>query len=91
MSCLIGLVEVHVGNAAAVRLVFTSPEYSASVDEDESPHSQILIVKAIRSDGNPVGAVSYSIISGNEDGAFEVTGQSGTLSTQADLIAKTIR
>ncbi|XP_071787614.1 protein dachsous-like [Asterias amurensis] len=71
-----GLVEVHVGNAAAVRLVFTSPEYSASVDEDESPHSQILIVKAIRSDGNPVGAVSYSIISGNEDGAFEVTGQS---------------
>ena len=72
-----GLVEVHVGNAAAVRLVFTSSEYTASVTEDEDSHSQILILKAVRSDGNLVGLITYSIISGNEDGAFEITRQSG--------------
>ncbi|XP_022092788.1 protocadherin-16-like [Acanthaster planci] len=71
-----GLVEVHVGNAAAVRLEFLSSEYAASVLEDESAHTQILILKAVRSDGNPAGQVTYSIISGNDDGAFEITGQS---------------
>ncbi|XP_038055209.1 protein dachsous-like [Patiria miniata] len=71
-----GLVEVHVGNAAAVRLDFLSSEYSASVLEDESADTQILILKAVRSDGNPSGQVTYSIISGNDDAAFKITGQS---------------
>lgn len=57
--------------------VFEHREYTANLSEDVVVGTQVLRVQAVSRDADTNGEISYSIISGNEHGMFNVDPRTG--------------
>ncbi|XP_011304986.1 cadherin-87A [Fopius arisanus] len=74
-------VVIHLEDVNDNKPVFTQHSYRASVAENLSinPPATILQVRAEDDDDDVNGKVSYTIVSGNEDGAFSLNEETGFL------------
>lgn len=70
-------VAVHVIVLSDYQPVFQSPEYSAQLPESSAVGTEVLSVSALTRDGSDDEPVRYSIISGNEDGRFQIHPETG--------------
>ncbi|XP_043828219.1 protocadherin-23 [Dromiciops gliroides] len=59
--------------------IFSSPEYHAHVKESLPVGSEIIVVSAKDHDTGANSEVTYTIISGNEKGHFQVDGETGVI------------
>ena len=59
------------------RPVFYPRNYSKNIRENTPTNEEIITVQASDEDSGEFGKVSYSIISGNDDGKFQIDSVSG--------------
>lgn len=70
-------VTVHVVDLNDYQPVFQSSEYMAEIPESLPVGTEVISVSAQTRDGTGTEPVRYSIISGNEDGRFEIISDTG--------------
>ncbi|XP_033119933.1 protocadherin-23-like isoform X2 [Anneissia japonica] len=80
------VVEVRVGNAAISSLNFDALEYEASIPEDARYNTPVQTVRAEHSDKNNNSPIMYSIIRGNDDGAFFINENSGAITVAQENV-----
>lgn len=68
---------VHVVDLNDYQPVFQSPEYMAEIPESLPVGTEVISVSAQTRDGTGTEPVRYSIISGNEDGRFQMNSETG--------------
>uniref|UniRef100_W5U6J6 Protocadherin Fat 2 n=1 Tax=Ictalurus punctatus TaxID=7998 RepID=W5U6J6_ICTPU len=78
-------VTVHVVDLNDYQPVFQSSEYMAEIPESLPVGTEVISVSAQTRDGTGTEPVRYSIISGNEDGRFEIISDTGVLWVKAPL------
>ncbi|KAL4230834.1 condensed mesenchymal cell proliferation [Mactra antiquata] len=66
---------------------FYPRNYSMNIQDSSQPGSNIITVQASDEDSGLYGVVTYSIVSGNEDGKFVIDSDSGTISVYSNLPA----
>ncbi|XP_063989387.1 cadherin-87A isoform X2 [Diachasmimorpha longicaudata] len=83
-------VVIHLEDVNDNKPLFTQHSYRASVAENLSinPPATILQVRAEDNDEGLNGKVSYTIVSGNDDGAFNLNGDSGFLYPAISLVGR---
>uniref|UniRef100_A0A3B4TRB4 FAT atypical cadherin 2 n=3 Tax=Percomorphaceae TaxID=1489872 RepID=A0A3B4TRB4_SERDU len=81
----IATVTVDVVSLDDYQPVFLSSEYTAQLRESLAVGSEVLSVSALTRDGGGPDHVVYRIISGNEDGRFQLDSQTGLLLLIAPL------
>ncbi|XP_036424414.1 LOW QUALITY PROTEIN: protocadherin Fat 2 [Colossoma macropomum] len=81
----IATVTVHVVDLSDYQPVFLSAEYTAQLPESSAIGTEVLSVSALTRDGTGNEPVRYSIISGNEDGRFQINPETGVLWVSAAL------
>ena len=59
------------------RPVFYPRNYSKNIGENTPTNEEIITVQASDADSGEFGKVSYSIVSGNDDGNFQIDSVSG--------------
>lgn len=72
-------VTVHVVDLNDYQPVFLSPEYMAEIPESLPVGTEVISVSAQTRDGTGSEPVRYSIISGNEDGRFQINSETGEI------------
>lgn len=70
-------VTVQVVDLSDYQPVFLSSEYMAEIPESLPVGTEVISVSAQTRDGTSSKPVRYSIISGNEDGRFQLNSESG--------------
>lgn len=70
-------ITVHVVDLNDYQPVFQSPEYMAEIPESLPLGTEVISVSAQTRDGTGTEPVRYSIISGNEDGRFQMISETG--------------
>ncbi|XP_026859393.2 protocadherin Fat 2 [Electrophorus electricus] len=78
-------VTVHIIDLSDYQPVFLSPEYTAQILESVPIGTEVLSVSALTRDGTGSEPVRYSIVSGNEDGRFQIDQEKGVLWVNAAL------
>ncbi|XP_076877989.1 protocadherin Fat 2 [Brachyhypopomus gauderio] len=78
-------VTIHVIDLSDYQPVFLSPEYTAQIPESVPIGTEVLSVSTLTTDGTGSEPVRYSIISGNEDGRFQIDPEKGVLWVNAAL------
>ncbi|XP_066504787.1 protocadherin Fat 2 [Hoplias malabaricus] len=78
-------ITVHVVDLSDYEPVFLSSEYTAQLPESSVVGTEVLSVSAHTRDGTGSEPVRYSIISGNEDGRFQMNSETGVLWVSAAL------
>ncbi|XP_041483662.1 protocadherin-23-like [Lytechinus variegatus] len=72
-----GIVEVWVGTSGSGGLEFSQPTYVVQPSEAADNGNVVLSLQAFLPDGGRSDDISYSLVSGNENGAFGIQVQSG--------------
>ena len=64
---------------------FDPTKYNVNLAEDVSAPYEVVIVRATDADAGRFGDVTYSIVSGNNQNAFDINSQSGKCEFTKDL------
>ncbi|XP_055033747.2 protocadherin Fat 2 [Misgurnus anguillicaudatus] len=78
-------ITVHVVVLSDYQPLFLNSEYSVQIPESFQMGTEVITVSALTKDGTENEPVRYAIISGNEDGRFQINPVTGTLSLNATL------
>uniref|UniRef100_A0A9J8DFP2 FAT atypical cadherin 2 n=1 Tax=Cyprinus carpio carpio TaxID=630221 RepID=A0A9J8DFP2_CYPCA len=78
-------ITVHVVVLSDYQPLFLSSEYSVQIPESLQIGSEVISVSALTKDGTESEPVRYTIISGNEDGRFQINPMTGLLSVNSAL------
>lgn len=73
----VATVTVHVVDLSDYQPMFLSSEYMAEIPESLPVGTEVISVSAQTRDGTGSEPVRYSIISGNEDGRFQLNSETG--------------
>ena len=71
------MVKITVADVNDNRPIFYPSQYSISLEESSSSNTEVVVVRATDNDAGPLGTVTYSIVSGNQRGYFEIASASG--------------
>ncbi len=71
-------ITVHVVILSDYQPLFLSSEYSVQIPESLQIGSEVISVSSLTKDGTESEPVRYTIISGNEDGRFQINSMTGT-------------
>ncbi|CAI5653205.1 unnamed protein product [Oreochromis niloticus] len=81
----VATVTVDVVSLDDYQPVFLSSEYTAQLPESSAVGSEVLSVSALTRDSSSPDPIVYRIISGNEDGRFQLDSQTGLVTLVAPL------
>ncbi|XP_051506561.1 protocadherin Fat 2-like [Myxocyprinus asiaticus] len=87
----IATITIHVVILSDYQPLFLNSEYFVQIPESSKIGSQVISVSALAKDGTENEPVRYTIISGNEDGRFQINPMTGMLSVNATLDFELIR